>query len=265
MTTTFVGAALPLDQSGLDSVLALLDIGAAELWSVLTVETSGCGFGPDRRPRILFERHKFSRETGGMYDAGYPDISNPVAGGYGKLDTQYQRLERAVALNRAAALDSTSWGIGQIMGFNASLAGYADAQHMITAMMASETNQLLAVAHFLQQTHLDGPLRQRDWSAFAKGYNGSDYAQNQYDTRLAKAYEKYAQGAIPDLSVRAAQMVLTYLGYQPGPVDGLKGARTFAALREFQAHKQLAASDPLDPLDESTLNELLHCIREEHA
>jgi hypothetical protein len=26
------------------------------LWSVVVVETSGCGFLPDRRPRILFER-----------------------------------------------------------------------------------------------------------------------------------------------------------------------------------------------------------------
>jgi hypothetical protein len=30
-------------------------------------------------------------------------------------------------------------------------------------------------------------LRRGDWHGFAKGYNGSSYAQNSYHTKLAKA------------------------------------------------------------------------------
>ena len=34
-------------------------------------------------------------------------------------------------------------------------------------------------------------LRNLDWKEFARHYNGSGYAQNQYDKRLEKAYAKY--------------------------------------------------------------------------
>lgn len=262
MTDPFVGAGLPLDEAGLEGVLAALDTGAAELWSVLTVETAGCGFTAARQPRILFERHKFSQFTGGRYDAGYPDISNPQPGGYGKLDAQYERLERAVALDRDAALKSASWGIGQIMGYNAPLAGYAGAQDMVAAMMASETNQLLAMAGFLKSSKLDAALRQRDWAGFAKGYNGVDYAKNQYDQRLAAAYQKYAGGGLPDLQVRAAQMLLTYLGYAPGAIDGMPGKLTRSALAAFLADQGQPAATAIDA---STLALLQQCVAAQGA
>jgi N-acetylmuramidase len=49
--------------------------GQPEMWAVLRMETSGCGFLPDKRPKILFERHKFSALTGGIYDQSHPDNS----------------------------------------------------------------------------------------------------------------------------------------------------------------------------------------------
>ncbi len=45
-----------------------------ELWAVLSVETSGCGYLPDKRPKILFERRVFSRLTGHRFDADDPDM-----------------------------------------------------------------------------------------------------------------------------------------------------------------------------------------------
>jgi hypothetical protein len=254
MANPFVDTALPLDQDGLAQATTKLDIGQAELWSVLAVETAGCGYTKDRQPRILFERHKFSEATNGRYDAGYPDISNPVAGGYGSLDSQYGRLERAIALDRTAALNSASWGIGQIMGYNAPSAGFSATEDMVNAMMQSETNQLLAMANFLQSNSLAAPLRRRDWAAFARGYNGPSYAKNQYDVRLNAAFQKYAAGTLPDLHTRAAQMLLTYLGYSPGAIDGLGGKLTFSALNEFQQDQGLPLSDMID----AALMESLH-------
>jgi hypothetical protein len=35
-------------------------------------------------------------------------------------------------------------------------------------------------------------LKGKKWAAFAKGYNGADYARNLYDAKLAQAYFKYA-------------------------------------------------------------------------
>src|SRR5215470_1444274 len=114
MAAIFVGDATPLSEQGLANACAVLGIGPAELWTVLRVETSGCGYLPDRRPEILFERHIFHRRTGGRFDATAPDVSDPSPGGYGAAGAhQYDRLAEAVALDRAAALSSASWGIGQ--------------------------------------------------------------------------------------------------------------------------------------------------------
>ena len=262
MKREFLGAALPLDQAGLAAVLQMLETGAAEMWSVLTVETAGCGFDAFGRPRILFERHKFSAATQGRYDQDYPDISNPLPGGYGDMDAQYGRLERAIALERCAALNSTSWGIGQIMGFNATSAGYSDAEAMVAAMMDSESNQLLAIARFLKNSKLDVPLRQRDWATFAAGYNGPAYEKNQYDVRLQTAYSGFSAGRMPDLQARAAQLLLTYLGYQPGPIDGFPGKNTLDALRTFFTQEQLEVKESID---DTVLNELKTCIAKKNA
>jgi len=75
----FVGTAFPLSQGGVNETLTSSGLGIAELWAVLSVETSGCGYLPDRRPKILFERHVFSRLTEHRYDAGDADISQPTA------------------------------------------------------------------------------------------------------------------------------------------------------------------------------------------
>jgi hypothetical protein len=53
----FVGASEPLSEQGLSNALDLLKVGAAEIWTVVSVETRGCGYLPDRRPLILYERH----------------------------------------------------------------------------------------------------------------------------------------------------------------------------------------------------------------
>ncbi len=248
MANEFRGKALPLDQTGMDEVLDRLNVGAAELWAVLTVETRGCGFLADRRPLILFERHIFRRETNGKYDESHPDISHPKWGGYGAGGAhQYERLGQALKLDRRAALRSASWGIGQLMGFNAEIAGYGDVEAMVSAMIDSENNQLLGMAGEISHNGLDRPLRSHDWAAFARGYNGSAYAENSYDTRLAAAHQKFALGRLPDLVIRTAQAYLTFLGYTPGPVDGLMGRFTRSALNEFREKNGMpTGSDEID-------------------
>jgi len=233
-----------------------MGIKAAELWAVLTVETSGCGFLPDRRPKILFERHIFSRETGSRFDASNPDISNGTPGGYGAAGAnQYNRLEQALALDRLAALRSTSWGIGQIMGFNAEIAGYSDAETLVNAMTVSEDEQLRAMTGEIIHNGLHKALSAHDWPAFARGYNGLEYAKNKYDTRLAAAYQKYTAGPLPDIDLRAAQVYLTYLDYQPGSIDGVPGKLTYSALNAFQQQNGLALTNEINETLLSILKE----------
>ena len=261
MPLPFRGSALPLDEDGMAEVVDRLRVGVAELWAVLNVETRGCGFLPDRRPFILYERHIFSRETGHRFDASDPGISNPLAGGYGAGGSaQYDRLERAVALDRRAALRSASWGIGQLMGFNAEIAGYADVEAMVTAMTVSESNQLQGMAGEIVHNRLDRALRAHDWATFARGYNGPAYARNSYDTRLAAACQKYTLGPLPDLVIRTAQAYLSYLGYQPGPIDGVMGRFTRSALDEFQRKNQLPITSEIDAAQLSSLKQAVEVL-----
>jgi hypothetical protein len=228
----FQGSAFGLSSAGLSKISGQLAVHVPEIWAVLTVETSGCGFLPDRRPQTLFERHIFHRLTGGRFDDG--DISDASPGGYGARGAQqYDRLGRAILKDRSAALQSTSWGIGQIMGQNHALAGFETVDEMVLAMSRSEDDQLMAMAAFLVNAHLAASLQAHDWSSFARGYNGPNYVINRYDVRLNGEYQKYLAGGLPDLNVRAAQLYLTFLNLHPGPIDGIAGVETLAAFSEF--------------------------------
>ena len=115
----FEGKGKSLSETGLSRAADALGVGLPALWAVMTVETKGCGFLPDRRPLVLFERHIFHKRTQGRFRGQAPDLSDPVAGGYQGSTREHDRLLRAIALDRKAALESTSWGLGQVMGFNA--------------------------------------------------------------------------------------------------------------------------------------------------
>lgn len=246
MALEFVGTSLALSQTGLEAVRDSLGVGAAELWTVITVETSGRGFLSDRRPPILFERHIFHQLTGGKFDDG--SISDPTAGGYGPLGAaQYVRLSRAVALDRTAALQSASWGLGQIMGRNWAMAGFSDVAGMVDAMSLSEDAQLTAMGVFLKSSRLDGVLKGHDWTGFAKGYNGPAFMKNRYDEKLAASYSGLNSGKLPDLTVRTAQLYLSFRGFDPGPVDGMMGLRTRQAIAAFQKSRGLPATGAVDP------------------
>lgn len=166
----------------------------AAIKAVCKVEAPRGGFNPDNTPATLFEGHKFSAFTGGRYDKTAPDISYPkwTKAFYGKnWEAEQDRLQRAIALNREAALKSASWGKFQIMGFNHELAGFKTLQEFINAMYRSERDQLMAFVSFIQKANLTGALRRLEWKSFARGYNGPSYAANQYDIKLAAAYASF--------------------------------------------------------------------------
>jgi len=237
----FQGVASALSADGLAAVAGNLGVSAAEIWAVLAVETSGCGFLDDRRPQILFERHIFHRLTQGRYDSD-TDISYPTPGNYGPFGAhQYERLSEAIKRDKNAALQSTSWGIGQIMGEHFGAAGFDSVEAMVAAMLVSENRQLAAMGDFLISHKLHAALRAHDWTTFARGYNGINYAINRYDLRLNAEFQKYSSGVLPDLGVRAAQLYLTYLGFEPGPTDGFPGLRTLSALAQFQTRNGMTA------------------------
>jgi hypothetical protein len=245
----------PLTSGGLDEASTAARVGLPEIWAVVSVEAAGCGFLPDRRPKLLFERHIFHRLTEGRFDSEDPDVSQPTAGGYGPGGAhQYERLAAAIQLDRDAALQSASWGMAQIMGMNFRAAGFAGVEDMVAAMGASEDNQLLAGAKFIIANGMGETLRGHDWAGFARRYNGPNFAANRYDELLEHFFDRYAAGHLPDLQIRTVQVCLLYKGFKPGSVDGLMGPSTEAAIRQFQHSVGL---DQTGTIDDRLLTQLL--------
>ena len=195
MTLSFKGRAKRLDDIDLPKLGAKLGVGEDELHAFIDVETRGSGFDGEGRPRILFERHKFHQyvPANKLVAAVNAGLASKTPGGYGKESDQYPKLMRAIAIDREAALKSCSWGLGQVMGFNHKLAGYATVEDMVTAFMDDEENHLAASVAFILANNLDDELRRHDWAGFARGYNGSNYAINDYDTKLRDAYAKWSR------------------------------------------------------------------------
>lgn len=250
----FAAQGLPMTSEGLTAVCDLLGVGEPEIWAVLTVETRGFGYLRDRRPQILFERHIFSRRTGRVHDAAHPDISNRSPGGYRGGAAEYDRLAKAMALDETAALASASWGLPQVMGFNHQVVGFGSPSAMVAAMVQSEDNQLQALARFIEaHPKCRNGIQRRDWATFAACYNGPNFRINDYDNRLAAAFEKNRR-MLPDLGLRTVQVALHYLDFDPGAIDGLRGRRTRSAVVEYQRQ---AGLPPTGEVDEETGERLL--------
>lgn len=177
-----------------------LGVETACLRAVVEVECKGDGFNSDGTPVILYERHKFYQGLRAInwvtkateWYRAYPDLCNPTMGGYGKYSIQHSKLEQASKLNRDVALESCSWGIGQVMGYHWKALGYPSLQNFINLMYKDEASQLDAMCRYIKVNNLVGALKRKDWAGFARGYNGSAYAKNQYDTKLANAYKRFS-------------------------------------------------------------------------
>lgn len=180
----------------------------AAIKAVADTESRGNGFYADGFPVILYERHIFRKYTNGIYSKDYPELSGPQ-GNYGKPGAnQRRKFAAAFALDPIAAMKACSWGKFQLMGFNWKVCGFSSVGDMIDAMKESEGRHLDGFVSFVKGNRLDDEIREKDWAGFAKGYNGSAYKINRYDTKMATAYKRFAKENIDcsNISVLAASV-----------------------------------------------------------
>lgn len=196
-----------------DIKAAAVNIGVepCALYAVCEVESRGDGFLRDGRPKILFEGHVFWKELqkrhynpAGLLARGdvrkiHGDISDILYKKWTKKfykggTAEYSRLERACAINEDAALSSASWGAFQILGSNWQPLGYESIQAFVAAMKSGYKAQITALTAFLKVNSLIRPLRDKDWAAFAYGYNGPGYAENKYDIEMRSKYQECVVG-----------------------------------------------------------------------
>jgi hypothetical protein len=178
-----------------------LGVDVATIRAVAEVESSGSGFTQDGRPTILYEAHVFHRQTRGRH-AGVCDrrgvaLSSPRwdRALYGRAGAaQHDRLDDASAFDWDAAHKACSWGLFQILGENHKRAGHETIRSFVDAMHnGGAAAHLDAFVAFIKgDKRLVEALSRHDWREFARLYNGPGYAANQYDTKLARAYRKWA-------------------------------------------------------------------------
>lgn len=229
------------------SAAARLDCDEAAIRAVFDVESSGAfliGGLPPRR----FEPHHFPAEHWSAL--GFAPGSTPPWRAAKALSraARADMFVAAVAIDEEAASAAASWGAPQIMGFNAGLCGYGAAVEMREAFRDPQA-QVDAFCAYVIARGLDGAIRAHDWRTFAAAYNGSGQV-GVYAARIETAYRRHSggrataevlrEGARGD-AVAALQTALSLAGQlPPQEIDGDFGPRTRAAVQAFQAESNLA-------------------------
>ncbi|MBN7759798.1 DUF3380 domain-containing protein [Nitratireductor aquibiodomus] len=250
---TFIGKdTTPLTAGDYRRIAAKYDLESAHVRAVVAVEAGASGFWSSGRMKLLYEGHVAYRETSGalrakLVKAGvawkrWGDVP------YGKASQSRARLKKAIEIAGDRAYRWASYGLGQIMGFNAELCGYPSAKAMYEAFLENEAAQLDGMMGFIKSRGLLEALRREDWHKFAEGYNGSGYRKHGYHTRLENAYLNSLGTPNPILTVGSS--VVLSVGSKGQRVkelqrmlgvdaDGHYGRRTKAAVIKFQVEHGL--------------------------
>jgi hypothetical protein len=169
----------------------------ARLLAIIEVESSGSGFGKDGRLLLQFEPNVFSRRSGVPLDK-----LNKWTWDENKVDVQSKEwlaFEDASKLNPIIAMESTSWGLPQIMGFNFKLAGYQDVKSMVESFKVSEYNQIKGLLNFINSNRaLYNAIITGDYEKTSEIYNGRHHRElaakngwKPYPDKLKEAEERY--------------------------------------------------------------------------
>jgi len=256
-----------MDKTTIDTIRNLANVHKIEeaaLLAVVEVESSGTPLwkvGSVMLPAIRWEGHYFyDRLTGAkLQEALAQGLANRKAGGVKNPKSyaaRYELLERAKKIDSNAALESVSWGAGQVMGANWKSLGYKSVVDLVNAAQTIP-GQIEMIVRFIVKNGLDKAIRNRDWLTFAKGYNGPK--QKGYDKKIAEAYARYNGAPTSDYvvedtaGVMQMQTMLNKLGAYGLTVDGDFGNATKAALRDFQLKNGLVSDGIYGPLTQEEL------------
>ena len=169
-------------------------IEAAALASFIMTETGGKGFD-DKTGKILiqFEPKWFKKHVpyapSGLWSVNKVDVQSK----------EWIAFNDAFSKNKDAAMESTSIGLGQIMGFHFKRLGFKSVGEMWDHAKKSLENQVWQICQFIQT---DRDLKQaiifKDWHKIAKIYNGSGYLElskkigrEPYNITMEKNYAKF--------------------------------------------------------------------------
>lgn len=166
----------------------------AVMLAFIEVETGGRGFNNDGKIMIQFEPSWFKKKVpyapSGKWSINKVDVQSK----------EWEAFNDAFAKNKDAAMESTSIGLGQIMGFHWKRLGFKSVGEMWDHAKVSLENQIWQIAKFIDTDKtLKSAIVNKDWFTIAKIYNGKGfmkiarlYGREPYNISMEKAYKKYS-------------------------------------------------------------------------
>lgn len=158
------------------------------------VESGGIGFAGDTGKIVIqFEPVWFRRKApyapSGKWSVNKVDVQSK----------EWQAFNDAFRKNAEAAMESTSIGLGQIMGFHYKRLGYKTVGAMWDDAKQGEDRQVWQMFKFIAtDKRLLKAVRDKNWHRIATLYNGAGYkdlarkyGREPYDVSMKKAYVKY--------------------------------------------------------------------------
>ncbi len=149
------------------------------------------GFWAPGVPVINFDRSMYNkaRPTRTVKAPASEKVPSGIKSAYGRKEWSQLVAARKVNLDKANM--GTFWGMFQIGGFNYKICGCSSVQEFVDRMSYSEYEQLELFAQFVKNSGMIDALRAKNWTQFARKYNGASYARRGYHTRMAAEYAKF--------------------------------------------------------------------------
>ena len=167
---------------------------SASILAFISVETGGIGFSKETGKLIIqFEPSWFRKKQpfapSGAWSCNGVDVQSK----------EWEAFNNAFSINQTSAMESTSIGLGQIMGFHWKRLGYKNVDEMWNDAKLGLEQQFNQLIKFIEtDNRLLNAIKNKDWHLVATYYNGSGYkklaekiGREPYNISLEKAYNKY--------------------------------------------------------------------------
>ena len=168
----------------------------AVLLAFISVETGGFGFDQTTgKILIQFEPAWFKKKApyapSGVWSVNKVDVQSK----------EWLAFNDAFKKNQNAAMESTSIGLGQIMGFHYKTLGYSSVGDMWDDAKKGIEQQINQIIGFINSDkRLLKAIEEKNWDRIASIYNGAGYKElakkygrEPYDISMKKAYEKFSK------------------------------------------------------------------------
>jgi len=244
------------------------------LAAVAEVESGGRPLWDGLCP-IRIEGHYFDKRLSGKKreTARNEGLASPKSGTVKnpkRMADRYVMLDRMIAIDANAALESCSWGLGQVMGAHWKKLGYPNVNVLAAEAKESVGGQVGLMGRFIEEFGLMKSLRTKDWAGFARKYNGPGYAKNQYDLKMAEAYQRFLFSSTDEVKltinnddiiergergpeVTELQQQLHDSGHYKGIIDGIFGGGTEIAVMDFQRDAGIQIDGRAGPITKGKL------------